>query len=198
MDTLLQVGLAQIAIALSVFNLITFLWLGLMVLLMGDRRNLITWVGGIGLLLAALFFLCHGALVGAGVPVGALALGCLVACLLATRLRRAALLGGDWPALCRTGGRVEVHAPAGARRVSRGWGCSPCCWRSSTGQRLPTMATSSACSTPQCACVSPSRPQCLASAASARAGVRRLHRASAPACRGSCWWRGGCCPTRPP
>ncbi|HEX5440739.1 MAG TPA: ATP-binding protein, partial [Ktedonobacterales bacterium] len=52
------------------FNLITFLWLGLMVLLLGDRRNLITWVGGIGLLLAALFFLCHGALVGAGVPEG--------------------------------------------------------------------------------------------------------------------------------
>lgn len=71
METFLQVGLAQITIALSVFNLITFLWLGLMVLLLGDRRNLITWVGGIGLLLAALFFLCHGALVGAGVPAGA-------------------------------------------------------------------------------------------------------------------------------
>ncbi len=71
MDTVLQVGLAQVAIALSAFNLITFLWLGLMVLLLGDRRNLITWVGGIGLLLAALFFLCHGALVGAGVPDGA-------------------------------------------------------------------------------------------------------------------------------
>jgi two-component sensor histidine kinase len=71
MDTVLQVGLAQVAIALSAFNLITFLWLGLMVLLLGDRRNLITWVGGIGLLLAALFFLCHGALVGAGVPEGA-------------------------------------------------------------------------------------------------------------------------------
>src|SRR6185437_13267969 len=71
MDTLLQAGLAQAAIALSAFNLITFLWLGLMVLLLGDRRSLITWVGGIGLLLAALFFLCHGALVGAGLPTGA-------------------------------------------------------------------------------------------------------------------------------
>ncbi|HET9980657.1 MAG TPA: hypothetical protein VFQ32_09440, partial [Ktedonobacterales bacterium] len=71
MDTLLQAGLAQVAIALSAFNLITFLWLGLMVLLLGDRRSLITWVGGIGLLLAALFFLCHGALVGAGLPSGA-------------------------------------------------------------------------------------------------------------------------------
>ena len=100
METLLQVGLAQITIALSVFNLITFLWLGLMVLLLGDRRNLITWVGGIGLLLAALFFLCHGALVGAGVPVGDSPVGCLVACLLAARIRRAALLGGDGASLC--------------------------------------------------------------------------------------------------
>jgi signal transduction histidine kinase len=70
MDTLLQAGLAQVAIALSAFNLITFLWFGLMVLFLGDRRSLITWVGGIGLLLAALFFLCHGALVGAGLPEG--------------------------------------------------------------------------------------------------------------------------------
>jgi Histidine kinase-like ATPase domain len=71
METFLQAALAQVTIALSVFNLITFLWLGLMVLLLGDRRNLITWVGGIGMLLAALFFLCHGALAGAGVPEGA-------------------------------------------------------------------------------------------------------------------------------
>lgn len=70
MEMLVQDGLAQVAIALSAFNLITFLWLGLMVLLLGDRRNLITWVGGVGLLLAALFFLCHGALVGAGLPAG--------------------------------------------------------------------------------------------------------------------------------
>lgn len=70
METFFQAGLAQFTIAVSVFNLITFLWLGMMVLLLGDRRNLITWVGGIGLLLGALFFLCHGALVGAGVPVG--------------------------------------------------------------------------------------------------------------------------------
>ena len=71
MEGFIQAALAQVAIALSVFNLITFLWLGLMVLLLGDRRSRITWVSSIGLLLAALFFLCHGALVGAGVPVGA-------------------------------------------------------------------------------------------------------------------------------
>src|SRR5262249_24927578 len=49
----------------------TYLWLGTTVLLLGNRRSAITWVGGVGLLLAALFFLCHGAMVGAGVvPMG--------------------------------------------------------------------------------------------------------------------------------
>lgn len=70
MQSVLQLALAEAAIALSVFSLITYLWLGLMVLLLGDRRNLVTWVGGVGLLLGALFFLSHGALVGAGVPGG--------------------------------------------------------------------------------------------------------------------------------
>ncbi|MGO8950662.1 MAG: sensor histidine kinase [Ktedonobacterales bacterium] len=69
-DFTLQAALAQIAIALSVFNLITYLWLGLTVLLIGNRSSVVTWTGGLGLLMAALFFLCHGALVGAGVPGG--------------------------------------------------------------------------------------------------------------------------------
>lgn len=63
----LQGALATAAIALSAFSLITYLWLGLTVLLLGNRRVPVTWVGGLGLLSAALFFLCHGALVGAGV-----------------------------------------------------------------------------------------------------------------------------------
>jgi hypothetical protein len=71
MGLFIQVAVAQAAIAVSVFSLITYLWLGLTVLLNGDRASLLTWVGGIGLLLAAVFFLCHGALVGAGVPGGA-------------------------------------------------------------------------------------------------------------------------------
>lgn len=71
MYTILQTLLAQVAIAFSVFSLITYLWLGLTVLLIGDRRSLVTWVGGSGLLLGALFFLSHGALVGARVPSGA-------------------------------------------------------------------------------------------------------------------------------
>lgn len=68
METVLQPLLAQVAIALSVFSLITYLWLGLMVLLIGNRHSLVTWVGGLGLLLGAVFFLSHGALVGGGVP----------------------------------------------------------------------------------------------------------------------------------
>jgi signal transduction histidine kinase len=70
MDHALQPIVALLAIAISVFSLITYLWLGLTVLLIGNRRSTVTWVGGLGLLLAALFFLCHGALVGAGVPSG--------------------------------------------------------------------------------------------------------------------------------
>ena len=66
----LQPTLAQIAIAVSVFSLIIYLWLGVTVLLMGNRASMVTWAGGMGLLCGALFFLCHGALVGAGVPVG--------------------------------------------------------------------------------------------------------------------------------
>lgn len=71
MGSWLQPALAQMAIALSVFSLITYLWLGLMVLMIGNRRSVVTWVGGIGLLLGAVFFLSHGALVGGGVPVSA-------------------------------------------------------------------------------------------------------------------------------
>jgi len=70
MGLFVQIAVAQAAIAVSVFSLITYLWLGLTVLLNGNRASLVTWVGGTGLLLAALFFLCHGALVGAGVPIG--------------------------------------------------------------------------------------------------------------------------------
>jgi anti-sigma regulatory factor (Ser/Thr protein kinase) len=70
MSGFLQAAVAQAAIAISVFNLMTYLWLGLTVLLNGNRQSRVTWVGGIGLLAAALFFLCHGALVGAGVPAG--------------------------------------------------------------------------------------------------------------------------------
>jgi hypothetical protein len=69
--SVVQVAVANAAIALSAFSLITYLWLGLTVLLLGNRHALVTWVGGVGLLIAAIFFLCHGALVGAGETTGA-------------------------------------------------------------------------------------------------------------------------------
>lgn len=50
--------------ALSLFNTIAFLWLGLAVLLNAQRRAGGTWITGGGLLLAALFFAVHSTLVG--------------------------------------------------------------------------------------------------------------------------------------
>jgi hypothetical protein len=58
-----QPALALAAIGFSVFSLITYLWLGVTTLLMSERRSSVTWIGGVGLLFGALFFLCHGALV---------------------------------------------------------------------------------------------------------------------------------------
>src|SRR5579885_2689699 len=51
-----------IALALSIFNLVAFLWLACTVWLNGDRRSLITRVGVVGLGLAALFFFIHALL----------------------------------------------------------------------------------------------------------------------------------------
>ena len=53
-------------LTVSLFNTITFLWLGLMVWLNGDRRSAGTWLTGGGLLLAALFFVSHTAILGRG------------------------------------------------------------------------------------------------------------------------------------
>jgi len=52
-----------IALALSIFNLVAFLWLACTVWLNGDRRSLITRVGVVGLGLAALFFFIHALLI---------------------------------------------------------------------------------------------------------------------------------------
>src|SRR5256885_1074353 len=57
--TLLQ----TVALALSIFNLITFLWLAFTVWLNGDRRSVIARVGFVGLSLAALFFFIHASLI---------------------------------------------------------------------------------------------------------------------------------------
>lgn len=56
--------LAQITVlALSIFNLVSFLWLACTVWLNGNRRSLITRVGTAGLSLSALFFFIHSLLI---------------------------------------------------------------------------------------------------------------------------------------
>lgn len=57
-------------LAVSLFNTIVLLWLGLTVLLNSDRRAWGIWLGGGGLLLGAAFFLSHTVLLGLGLPVG--------------------------------------------------------------------------------------------------------------------------------
>ena len=52
-----------IALALSIFNLVTFLWLALTVWLNGDRRSWIARMGVVGLALSALFFYIHALLI---------------------------------------------------------------------------------------------------------------------------------------
>jgi signal transduction histidine kinase len=49
--------------AVSLFNTVLLLWLGLTVLLTGDRRKPATIAGGVGLLLGALFFMGHTLLI---------------------------------------------------------------------------------------------------------------------------------------
>ncbi|MBV9711209.1 MAG: hypothetical protein JO011_09885, partial [Ktedonobacteraceae bacterium] len=55
--------LQAIALALSIFNLVSFLWLACTVWLNGDRTSLITRVGAVGLSLSALFFFIHALLI---------------------------------------------------------------------------------------------------------------------------------------
>jgi two-component sensor histidine kinase len=63
-----QARLVQTTVlALSIFNLVTFLWLALTVWLNGDRRKLIARVGIAGLALSAFFFFLHAMLI-AGFP----------------------------------------------------------------------------------------------------------------------------------
>ncbi len=52
-----------IAVALSIFNLVTFLWLALTVWLNGDRRSWVARMGVVGLALSALFFYIHALLI---------------------------------------------------------------------------------------------------------------------------------------
>ena len=53
-------------LAVSIFNTILLLWLGLTVILNSERRSLGIWVAGVGLLMGSLFFLSHTAILGLG------------------------------------------------------------------------------------------------------------------------------------
>src|SRR5437660_12282194 len=55
--------LQTIVVALSIFNLVTFLWLAVTVWLNGDRHTSIARLGVVGLSFSALFFFIHALLV---------------------------------------------------------------------------------------------------------------------------------------
>jgi hypothetical protein len=58
-----------VARTISLFDAVAYLWLGLTVLLNSERRVAGVWLGGVGLLIAGLFFAGHSAVVGEGVEV---------------------------------------------------------------------------------------------------------------------------------
>jgi len=68
-----QMLLDWAVLAVSLFNTISLLWLGLTVLLNGDRRALGTWITGGGMLLGAVFFTSHTFILGRGL--GSMGLG---------------------------------------------------------------------------------------------------------------------------
>src|SRR5947209_3167455 len=57
--------LQTLVVALSIFNLITFLWLAATVWLNGDRRTSIARLGVVGLSFSALFFFIHALFIAA-------------------------------------------------------------------------------------------------------------------------------------
>src|SRR5215471_19299328 len=62
--------LQTIVLALSIFNLVAFLWLAATVWLNGDRRSSIARLGVVGLGLSALFFFIHALLVSSPLTSG--------------------------------------------------------------------------------------------------------------------------------
>jgi signal transduction histidine kinase len=56
-------------ITLSLFNAVLLFWLGFMVLLNSDQRAWGIWLGGLGLLLGAIFFVSHSAILGLGITI---------------------------------------------------------------------------------------------------------------------------------
>src|SRR5579859_1449463 len=60
--------LQTIVLALSIFNLVSFLWLAVTVWLNGNRKSGIARLGVIGLGLSALFFFIHSLLISSPLP----------------------------------------------------------------------------------------------------------------------------------
>ncbi len=63
---MMDILLTWAALSVSFFVTISLFWLGLMVLLAGNRRSAGTWLTGGGLMLGALFFTSHTAILGRG------------------------------------------------------------------------------------------------------------------------------------
>lgn len=59
-----EFALDWVVLAVSLFNTITLVWLGLAVLLNAERRRLGVWVVGCGLLIGGVFFMGHSAIFG--------------------------------------------------------------------------------------------------------------------------------------
>src|SRR5213082_1571552 len=60
--------LQTIVVALSIFNLVTFLWLAVTVWLNGNRHTWIARLGVVGLSFSALFFFIHSLLISYPLP----------------------------------------------------------------------------------------------------------------------------------
>lgn len=67
LDLLAGLALHFLGLALSFYIAISLFWLGLMVLLVGNRRSLGSWLVAAGMLLGALFFTSHTAILGKGI-----------------------------------------------------------------------------------------------------------------------------------
>lgn len=64
MDAMMYLDWAVLAV--SFYNTISLLWLGMTVLLNGDRRSVGTWISGGGLVLGGILFISHSVILGRG------------------------------------------------------------------------------------------------------------------------------------
>ncbi len=64
MDTMMYLDWAVLAV--SFYNTISLLWLGMTVLLNGDRRAVGTWISGGGMVLGGILFISHSVILGRG------------------------------------------------------------------------------------------------------------------------------------